>query len=156
MTDDFEPLAETAGALETAFERTGAAIERALEKAARSGEASFSRMTDTILRDLARLAAERLIADPLTGALENALAGLPFAGARAAGGPVAPGGAYLVGEQGPEVFVPASAGSVEPAGRAITVNIHLAPGSEARAVEASEGRISRALARAVAKGSRHL
>lgn len=36
-------------------------------------------------------------------------------GARAAGGPVAPMGSYLVGEHGPELFVPASAGGIVPA-----------------------------------------
>ena len=33
-------------------------------------------------------------------------------GARAAGGPVWPGGAFLVGESGPELFVPGTAGSI--------------------------------------------
>jgi len=32
---------------------------------------------------------------------------------RATGGPVAPGRAFLVGERGPEVFVPTAAGRVE-------------------------------------------
>lgn len=37
-----------------------------------------------------------------------------LSGARAAGGPVDAGGAYLVGEQGPEIVVPRSAGTVIP------------------------------------------
>lgn len=37
-----------------------------------------------------------------------------WGGARAAGGPVQPGKAYLVGEQGPEIIVPPSAGMVIP------------------------------------------
>jgi hypothetical protein len=37
-------------------------------------------------------------------------------GARASGGPVMGGGAYLVGEKGPEVFVPRSSGSIIPNG----------------------------------------
>jgi hypothetical protein len=45
---------------------------------------------------------------------DRALLGLPGA---ATGGPVAPGAAYLVGERGPEVFVPTSAGRVEPSAR---------------------------------------
>ena len=40
------------------------------------------------------------------------LLGLP---GRATGGPVAPGRGYLVGERGPELFVPTSAGRVEAA-----------------------------------------
>jgi hypothetical protein len=38
------------------------------------------------------------------------------AGARAAGGPVSAGGAYLVGEQGPEMFVPRNSGTIVPNG----------------------------------------
>jgi len=37
-------------------------------------------------------------------------------GARAAGGPVMAGGAYLVGEQGPELFVPSRSGTIVPNG----------------------------------------
>jgi tape measure domain-containing protein len=37
---------------------------------------------------------------------------LPFGGPRAMGGPVSPGKAYLVGERGPELFVPSAAGKV--------------------------------------------
>jgi tape measure domain-containing protein len=49
-------------------------------------------------------------------AIGNAIAGA-FGGKRAAGGPVSAGRAYLVGEQGPEVIVPRSAGTVVPNGR---------------------------------------
>lgn len=40
-----------------------------------------------------------------------------FGGARAAGGPMVPGKAYLVGEEGPELVMPKSAGTVIPAGK---------------------------------------
>jgi len=39
---------------------------------------------------------------------------LEFAGGRAAGGPVMPGKAFLVGERGPELFSPGSAGNITP------------------------------------------
>jgi hypothetical protein len=52
-----------------------------------------------------------------------------FGGARATGGDVMPGRSYLVGEQGPEMFVPRTAGAVLPnsvvsgsGGRSMTVN----------------------------------
>lgn len=41
---------------------------------------------------------------------------------RAAGGPVASGSPYLVGEQGPELFVPQASGTIIPNGRGITEN----------------------------------
>ena len=57
----------------------------------------------------------------------GAFLGSLFGGARAAGGDVMPGRAYLVGEEGPELVMPKSAGTVIPAaqtaamGRGITV-----------------------------------
>jgi hypothetical protein len=50
---------------------------------------------------------------------------------RAAGGPVYPGTAYVVGERGPETFVPTAAGNIVPAGQmggssgGVTVNIDM-------------------------------
>jgi len=52
------PGREAADALEQAFGQAGARIEQTLARAARSGELDFSRMADSILRDLARIAAE--------------------------------------------------------------------------------------------------
>jgi len=40
-----------------------------------------------------------------------------FSGARASGGPVSGGNAYLVGERGPEMFVPSSSGGIVPNGK---------------------------------------
>lgn len=50
---------------------------------------------------------------PQGGGLMNGI-GQFFGGARAAGGPVSGGRAYLVGERGPEIIVPRSAGQVIP------------------------------------------
>ena len=47
----------------------------------------------------------------LLGGFSKALSGL-FGGARAGGGPVSPGQAFLVGERGPELFVPNNAGQI--------------------------------------------
>lgn len=50
------------------------------------------------------------------GGLVGAIGSSIFGGARANGGPVMAGRAYLVGERGPEVIVPQSAGTVVPNG----------------------------------------
>ena len=52
-----------------------------------------------------------------------------FRGPRALGGPVSPGGSYLVGERGPELFTPSSSGNITPnhamgGGASITVNVN--------------------------------
>ncbi|MEE2567325.1 phage tail tape measure C-terminal domain-containing protein [Hyphobacterium marinum] len=149
------PGREASESLSRAFERAGSSIESALSRAARTGELSFSAMADAIVRDLSRLAVDRFVTGPIEDLIGSLASGLPFFGARADGGPVVPGGAYLVGERGPEMFTPASAGQVG-AAAPITVNITLAGGADPARLRRSETQIATALARAVAKGARHL
>ena len=57
------------------------------------------------------------------------LAGISTLPRRAMGGPVAPGGSYLVGEQGPELFTPSASGNISSTGTfgggaTITVNVN--------------------------------
>ena len=57
------------------------------------------------------------------------LAGISTLPRRANGGPVQPGGSYLVGERGPELFTPSSSGNITPnhamgGGSTITVNVN--------------------------------
>ena len=54
--------------------------------------------------------------------LVGSLFGLP---GRATGGPVSPGRGFVVGENGPELFVPTSAGQVVPAGAGSTRNVNV-------------------------------
>jgi tape measure domain-containing protein len=51
---------------------------------------------------------------------------LPFGGPRAMGGPVSNGKAYLVGERGPELFIPSVAGSIKPNGASAGMVNHIA------------------------------
>ena len=84
---------------------------------------------DTLRRMVAEAASQQIL-----GALFGGLAGSSnaflsalggaFGGARAMGGPVSSGKAYLVGERGPELFVPGSSGQIVPNGAtSVTVNI---------------------------------
>lgn len=59
---NFEKSAEAAA---KAFEIAGARIEQALVSAAKTGELSFSDMAESILQDLAKIAAQQLITNPL-------------------------------------------------------------------------------------------
>ena len=63
------PGADAAEALERAFGQAGEGIQRVLGQAARSGELDFRRMSEAILRDLARIAAEAVLAQ--TGLLSG-------------------------------------------------------------------------------------
>ncbi len=62
----------------------------------------------------------------------NISAGLPTIPGLAGGGPVSPGSTYLVGEQGPEYFVPTAAGNIVPMGQqssgGVTVNVDMSGG----------------------------
>lgn len=78
-----------------------------------------------------------------------------FSGSRADGGAVLGGGAYLVGERGPEVFRPTGAGVIEPAGGG-GVTVHVRVDGGAPALLRSEAQIAQMLARAVSLGARRL
>lgn len=129
-------------------------IADTIERAALGGKASMRDMVDAILTDLRRLAIRRFIIAPLEKLFAGLFDGL-FGGARAEGGPVVPGTAYLVGERGPELFVPREAGAIVPRARmgGITVNIYA---QDAPSVMRSETQIAAMLARATQRGTRNL
>lgn len=132
-----------------AFERAGERIARAMGGAARNGEVSFKRMAKVILEELARLALDRIFTQSPKRT--------PFFGARAAGGSVTAGGAYLVGERGPEVFMPHQSGAIgAPSGGAVNIHFHLGASADAAAIARHQGQIAAAVARAVAYGRRNL
>ncbi|WP_395645323.1 phage tail tape measure C-terminal domain-containing protein [Terricaulis sp.] len=142
------PARQAADEVGQAFDGAGERIARALGQAALSGEASFKRMAKVILEELAKLALNQLF--------NQSASKLPFFGARAAGGPVAAGGAYLVGERGPELFVPRESGVIAAPGGAVNVHFHLSAGADANAIARHQGQIAAAVARAVAYGRRNL
>ena len=143
------PARRAAEDVSASFERASQRITRALGAAASGGEAAFKRLTKAILEELAKLALERIFT--------SGVAKLPFFGAKAAGGAVNTGGAYLVGERGPEMFVPRQAGSiVAQTSGAVSVHFHMGPGADANSINRHQGQIAAAIARAVAYGRRNL
>ncbi len=141
------PAQRAASSIEEAFARAGSSLAKSLAQAAADGEIS--------LAELARAVIGAAGAAMKGGGLAEAVSGV-FAGARADGGPVTAGGAYLVGERGPEVFRPSGAGSVEPLGNggvSVTVNVQ---GGDAAGLARSDAQLAQALARAVSLGARGL
>lgn len=125
------------------FAQAGGVLERGLLSAIRKGTLGFDDLKRAALDALGQIAAQAVQggigslfgAAPAGGGgagsiLSGAIAALFGLPGRATGGPVAPGAAYVVGERGPELFVPTSAGRVEapsaPA-REVRVSIRIAP-----------------------------
>lgn len=123
------------------FTRAGSVLERGLLSAVRNGNLGFDDLRRTALQALNEIAANALkiglgnvgagstgaggVGNLLSGVLTSVL-GLP---GRATGGPVSPGRAFMVGERGPEMFVPTSAGRIEtltePRGRGMNLSINV-------------------------------
>ncbi|WP_285712578.1 tail tape measure protein [Erythrobacter oryzae] len=159
------------GSLTDGFGRAGAVLERGLLGALRRGSLGFDDLKRVAFAALSEIAAYALqagigsifggggagnaggLGGLLSGTLSAAL-GLP---GRATGGPVAPGRAYVVGERGPEVFVPTAAGRIENGaasapGRDVRVAIQVAvPRGQAAptAMQRSSRQIASAVRRAL-------
>ncbi|GIX10676.1 tape measure protein [Elioraea sp.] len=129
-----EELERAENRVEAAAERTndtvrelGLSFSSAFEDAVVKGE-RLSKVMQGLLQDIARIIARRTITEPLGNAVSSALSGFSFGSMfsgigswlgglfRAEGGPVAAGRPYIVGERGPEWFVPDQAGTVLPNG----------------------------------------
>lgn len=149
--------AELAGGLGEGAARAGRLIEGSLLRAIRTGKLGFDDLKATALSVLDQIAAASLrgaigqgaagggLAGGLGSIVAGLLAGTAGAPGRATGGPVVAGRAYAVGERGPELFVPASSGRIEPGVAAaprevrVAITVQAARG-EAPAVLARSGR----------------
>ncbi|NKI99804.1 tail tape measure protein [Novosphingobium sp. SG707] len=152
------------------FTQAGSALDTALTQALKRGSSGFGDLRTTALKALADIAASAS-SSLLSGALGlesssgttsgissliGSVLGLP---GRATGGPVSPGQAYLVGERGPELFVPTSAGSVasngalNTASRNVNVSIQLNSGSSdaPAAMQRSSRQVASAVRRALSQ-----
>lgn len=143
MDDDLEALvvsvrADTAGfaqdmaqmkrefdtGLVSDFDAAGKVLERSLMTALRTGKLSFEDLGRVALSVLDRIAARTLdtamgdllggIGGAGGGGIGGLLAGLLGSPGRETGGLVGPDRPYIVGERGPELFVPTASGRIEP------------------------------------------
>lgn len=101
--------------MKTAFEAGGEAfdavmssMERGLEQFVTTGKLNFTDFAGSIIKDMLRIQLRQSASSLFS------MIGQSLFGAKADGGPVESGGAYLVGERGPELFVPRSAGAIVP------------------------------------------
>ncbi|SFI94996.1 hypothetical protein [Caulobacter sp. UNC279MFTsu5.1] len=151
------PAEQAARAIDEAFAKAGTGLARSLAHAAADGKVSLAELARAVLDAVSSGAGGGGgLVKALAGVVGSAFSGAKFSGARADGGPVAAGGAYLVGERGPELFRPATAGAVEPLGGGgvnVTINVQ---GGDAAGLARSDAQLAQALARAVSLGARKL
>jgi hypothetical protein len=124
--------------LKVAFEVLGTAISALI-----SGLGSVVRFFDDVIgkvKQFIQLVKDNPIVQGISGLFDRV-----FGGGKAAGGPVSGGTTYLVGERGPELFMPSSSGSIIPNNRLggaggggavynITVNGAIDPEGTARTI----------------------
>ena len=162
--DVAELRAQLDGPLGSSVNRAGALIENALGRAIRTGKFGFEdlkRVGLSVLAEIASAAVRSAVGGGGQGggqgggllalglsALGSLLGGSP---GRATGGPVSPGRAYMVGERGPELFVPTSSGAVVAPRQSGARDVRIAIAVSAPAGTAPEAlaRSSRQVARAV-------
>ena len=157
--------AELEGPFAAGADRAGRAIETSLLRAIRNGKLGFEDLKSVALSVLAEIAASAIrsgIGSILgggqstgnggllsqAGSILGGVLGLP---GRATGGPVGPGRAYVVGERGPEVFVPTASGNIAASngGAAREVRVVLTINAPANTAPEMLARSSRQVARAV-------
>lgn len=140
----------------------GRGVSGALARAARSGKLEFEDLAKAASRALGEIAAAALQVGPagvsggggLAGLLSGVVSGMMGAPGRATGGPVSPGRAYVVGERGPELFVPTSSGRVEVPGGGrgpvhVTVNVSAAGGTSSDYMARTGRQVARQVRRAL-------
>lgn len=162
---------ELEGPLVAGVGRAGRLIDSALSRAIMSGKIGFGELKKVALAAMADIASASLRAlfrpegggfgASLLSGLGSLVSGLMGSPGRATGGPVSGGRAYVVGERGPELFVPSRGGRIEaiPArtGGDVRVAISIvAPSgsSEPQVLGRSSRQIARAVRSALAKDRR--
>jgi phage-related minor tail protein len=165
--DVAEMKGQLEGPLADGIERAGRVLENALIRAVRTGKLGFEDLKRVALAAMAEIAAAAIRSgiaaatrgagggqSGLLAAAAQVLAALAGAPGRATGGPVAPGRAYLVGERGPELFVPTAGGRVEAARTAareirISIAVNVPAGEAPPALAHSSRQVARAVKRAL-------
>ena len=148
-------VATASRTIESTIDATFTAMERSIARAVTSGKTSIADFVASVVASFDRLAVNQYIAAPLESVASSIVSAMmPVAGARAQGGPVETGSSYLVGENGPELFVPSSSGTVVPNTRpSIVLNV---AARDAPSFLKSETQLAAMLSRALARGQRNL
>ncbi len=125
LNNYIDTVTNAAAQSERLFTNAFKGMEDALVSFVQTGKLDFKSLANSIISDLIRIQIQNSIMKPLAQATSGmSLSGM-FSSAgnflsglfKADGGPVAGGQPYIVGEQGPEWFVPNGAGTIVPNGK---------------------------------------
>jgi hypothetical protein len=158
---------ELEGPLASGANRAGRMIDSALARAITSGKAGFDDLKRIALSAMAEIAQASLRAlfkapggGSLSGGLLDGISGLVAsllgAPGRATGGPVSAGRGYVVGERGPELFVPSSGGRIEHMGGGprdvrVAIAIEAPAPSDPQVLKQSSRQVARAIRSALSE-----
>jgi hypothetical protein len=159
---------ELEGPLVSGAGRAGRMIDNALARAITTGKFGFDDLKKVALSAMNEIAQASLrglfhstggggLGSSLINGLSSLVSSLLGSPGRATGGPVTAGRPYLVGERGPELFVPSSGGRIEHLGggaRDVRVGITIqspAP-SDPQVLRQSSRQVARAIRSALASG----
>lgn len=106
--------------LEAAIRGWGNEFTNIMANAVMTGKLSFKDLANSVISDLLRMSIQAQITKPLMN-LGMDFLGIKVSGARAMGGPVTSNQPYLVGENGPEIFMPQNSGTIIPNGQSGSV-----------------------------------
>ena len=119
----FKAMADAARNATTEFERGQQAfqsvmgnMEAAIDNFVRTGKFAFKDFAMSVIRDLIAIQMKAQAIALINMGLKAMGFGVQLPG-RAAGGPVSGGSPYIVGERGPELFVPSASGAIVPNNR---------------------------------------
>ncbi len=125
ITAAMDQLGQKSKSTNDIAQQLGLTMKSAFEDAVIKGK-SLRDVLKGIDQDIAQIIVRKSITEPLGNAVAGAVSssgigsffsnifGGLFGGGKASGGPVSAGTPYLIGESGPELFVPSSSGSVVP------------------------------------------
>ncbi|WP_353209889.1 phage tail tape measure C-terminal domain-containing protein, partial [Sphingorhabdus sp.] len=125
LNNYIDTISNAAAQSERLFTNAFKGMEDALVSFVQTGKLDFKSLANSIIADLIRIQIQNSVMNPLAQATSGmSLSGM-FSSAgnflsglfKADGGPVAGGQPYIVGEQGPEWFVPNGAGTIVPNGK---------------------------------------
>jgi tape measure domain-containing protein len=110
IAESMTPFQMAVDATTMVWGKMGSAIDDMVD----NGKSSFSDLADSILKDLAKMIIKAYLFKLIVGGGKALGFDMSFLEKKATGGPVAGGKPYMVGEEGPELFVPGKSGTIVP------------------------------------------